>query len=495
MAHTPTPSDSGGDSSLGERSAASGKVAGTVTNRSDAIRPRFRPSRPGLIAAAVLVFGIVAAFVLWPRANAKVPVSEKPPTLESQAGEADEHGEEHSQEGSIELEDETAELMGVETAPAEVAEIEDTISTTGRVLVAPNAQAIVGAKVSGRVVSLSIVPGQDVRGGQTLAVVDSPEIADLRGQLAEARARLSIAEAAVARVGKAESRASAIQARNRMDLAEKSLNRKRKLVELGVSAARDLEEAETEFNNAKAEYEFQSNIQVAREQQEAQGEALAIRASVTRIAEQLAALGAAPSGNGGQVAITSAIGGTVIGVHATIGEAVTPDKEMILVMNLTNAIVEAQLPESQAARVAPGRRLFARVPGQPDGVIEGTVESVGRMVDPAKRTVPVRARITNTRALLRHEMGVEVQIAAGSRKQAVTVLTTALVDEEGVRVVYVKEGERYERRVVTVGAISYDRAEVLSGIEAGELVVSKGAYQLANARKGGGEEGGHDDDH
>ena len=176
-------------------------------------------------------------------------------------------------------------------------------------------------------------------------------------------------------------------------------------------------------------------------------------------------------------------------------EAVTPDKEILTVMNLSNVIVEAQLPESQAARVGPGRRLVARVPGVPEGGFEGTVESVGRMVDPAKRTVPVRARVDNTRALLRHEMGVEVQIAAGSSKRAVTVPTTALVDEEGLKVVYVKEGERYERRVVTVGSVSYNRAEILSGVEAGEEVVAAGAYQLANARKGGGEGGGHDDDH
>jgi cobalt-zinc-cadmium efflux system membrane fusion protein len=220
-----------------------------------------------------------------------------------------------------------------------------------------------------------------------------------------------------------------------------------------------------------------------------------MRATVARLASQLSSLGAAPNAKGGQIALSSPVSGTVIDVHAAVGEAVTPDKELLTVMNLSHVIVEAQLPESHAARVGRGRRLVARVPGVPDGVFEGTVESVGQMVDPAKRTVPVRARVTNTRALLRHEMGVEVQIASGASKQAVTVPATALVDEEGLKVVYVKEGERYERRVVTVGAISYDRAEILSGVEAGEDVVSKGAYQLANARKGGGEAGGHHDDH
>ena len=446
------------------------------------------------VAVAIVLVVLVALVAFWPREKNTVSVRETPPVLEGQ-GVGGEHTDEHSQEGAIELEDETAELMGVETEKAVEAEIDETIAATGKVLVAPNAQAIVGAKVSGRVVRVSAEPGQAVRAGQTLVVVDSPEVAELRGQLAEARARVSIAEAAVARVGKAESRSAAIQAKNRLDLAESTVNRKRRLVEIGAVARSELEAAEAEFRNAKAEYDFQSNVQVAREQSEAKGEAEAARATASRLADQLAALGAAPNAKGGQIALSSPVSGTVIDVSAVVGEAVTPDKALLTVMNLSNVIVEAQLPESQAARVERGRRLVARVPGVPDGVFEGTVESVGQMVDPAKRTVPVRARVTNTRALLRHEMGVEVQVTCGVRKRAVTVPVTALVDEEGLKVVYVKEGERYERRVVTVGAISYERAEILSGVETGEDIVSKGAYQLANARKGGGEEGGHHDDH
>jgi hypothetical protein len=72
---------------------------------------------------------------------------------------------------------------------------------------------------------------------------------------------------------------------------------------------------------------------------------------------------------------------------------------------------------------------------------------------------------------------------------------SALVDDEGLKIVYVKEGERYERRAVTLGSVTYQWAEVLSGIEEGEEVVTAGAYQLRNMKKGGDEEGGHHDDH
>jgi cobalt-zinc-cadmium efflux system membrane fusion protein len=92
-------------------------------------------------------------------------------------------------------------------------------------------------------------------------------------------------------------------------------------------------------------------------------------------------------------------------------------------------------------------------------------------------------------------MAIEARIATGVRKDSLLVRVAAIVEDEGIKVVYVKEGNRYERRPVTVGTIHYQWAEILSGVEAGEEVVTAGAYQLKNMQKGGGEEGGHHDEH
>lgn len=458
---------------------------------------RFSPRAGVVVAALALVALVAAAIWLWPRPKPTVAVVEKPPTAEGKhAGEdGEKHGDEHSQEGAIEVDEETAKLVGIKTEEAVQGQIEETIPTAGKVLVAPNAQAVIGAKVGGRAVRVLAEPGQAVRAGQVLVVIDSPQIADLRGQLIEARAKLQLAEQKIERTKKAENRAAMIQAKNRLDLSQANLERKRRLAELGAAAGREVAEAEAENKNAKAEYDYQSSIQITREQQEAASEEAQARAAVTRLTQSLAALGAGADGQGGTVSIASPIVGTVIDRHITVGETVTPDKELLTVMNLANVIVEAQLPEAQANRVRTGQRLIARIPGRAGQVFEGRVDSVGGAVDPGKRTVPVRARVTNTGAHLKHEMAVEVRIVSGGSKDALLVPVSALVDDEGIKVVYVKEGNRYERRPVTVGTISYQSAEILSGVEAGEEVVTVGAYQLKNMQKGGGEEGGHHDDH
>ena len=101
-------------------------------------------SRRLLIVGGVAVVAIIAVvmLLLWSRRTPKPAPVETPPTLESQKKE-----DEHSQEAAIEVSDETAELVGIKTEPATRGEIEETLPTTGRVLVAPNSEAIIGAKM------------------------------------------------------------------------------------------------------------------------------------------------------------------------------------------------------------------------------------------------------------------------------------------------------------------------------------------------------------
>jgi cobalt-zinc-cadmium efflux system membrane fusion protein len=451
----------------------------------------FRPSSQQklLIATVGLLIVALLAYFLWPRPPKTTLAAEKPPALESHAAE----GEEHSQEGAIEVSGEMAELVGIKTEEVTRGEIDETVATVGKVLVAPNSQAIIGAKVEGRAVRVLGEPGQRVGAGLALVIIDSPHIADLRGQLIEARAHVKAAEQKRERTARSENRSAVIQAKNRLDLAEATLERKKRLATMGAAAGREVAEAETDYKNAKAEYDFQSNIQFTREQQEAASEVELTRAVVLRLDQALAALGASSDGQGGMISINSPIAGTVVDRHVSVGQAVTMGSELMTVMNLANVIIEAQLPESQAGRVRAGQRLIARA-GAVDGTFEGKVESVANVIDPLKRTVAVRARVTNAGAHLMHEMAVEVRIVTGGSKDALLVPVSALVEDEGVKVVYVKEGDRYERRPVMVGTINYQFAEILSGVEAGEEVVTAGAYQLKNMQKGGGEEGGHHDD-
>jgi cobalt-zinc-cadmium efflux system membrane fusion protein len=408
-----------------------------------------------------------------------------------EARQTDQPGEDEGEAWVVEIDDETAELVGVATAPVIEGHIEDTLLATGRVLAAPNNIAVVGAKVEGRVVRVLVEPGQPVRAGQPLAVLESPQVADLRGQLSEARARLTLAQQKRERAAKSENRAAVIQAKNRLNLAEKVLERKRRLAELGAAAAREVVEAENDYRNAKAEYEYQSSIQFTREQDEAASEVQQMQAVVSRLEQALEAIGAAGE-LGGTLTLKSPITGKVVDRRASIGQPVTAGSELLTVMDLTTVIIQAELPEWRASAVRAGQRVIARAAGL---LFEGEVESVSSAVDTTKRTLAVRARVANKGGHLKHEMAVEVRVVTAERKQATLVPLSALVDDEGLKVVFIKEDHRFTRRVVTLGAVDGENAEVLSGLEPGRMVVTSGAYQVKNMRRGQGEEGGHHDEH
>ena len=97
-----------------------------------------------------------------------------------------------------------------------------------------------------------------------------------------------------------------------------------------------MDEAETEYRNAKAEYDYQAGIQITREQEQSVSEFEQARATVARLSQSLTALGAATSGQGGTISIASPISGTVIDRHISMGETVTEAKELMTVMNLAN---------------------------------------------------------------------------------------------------------------------------------------------------------------
>src|ERR1051326_1447592 len=141
-------------------------------------RSHISPRAVLLIVSAVFLLLAFIAFWLWPRMGKKDEGVEKPPTVEG-----NKQADEHSQEGAIEVTEDTAKLIGIKIEEVVRGQIEETLPAIGKVLVAPNGQAVVGAKVDGRAVRVMAEPGQVVSAGQVLVIVDSPQIADLRGQL------------------------------------------------------------------------------------------------------------------------------------------------------------------------------------------------------------------------------------------------------------------------------------------------------------------------
>lgn len=318
------------------------------------------------------------------------------------------------------------------------------VSVTGALQADQSRYAEVGISVTARVVRLLAEPGQTVRVGQVLAEARSTD-------LGRARAEHDAAEA-------------------RVTLARSALERKRALADR-IVPRREVQEAEADLAAALAELRA---------------------ASAT-----LQALGA-PATRGGDASrlpLVSPIAGTVIERNIALGQMIDPQHVAFRIGDLGKLWLIAQVFERDAVRVAigaPARVTLAAYPGQ---AFSGRVTYIGRQVEAASRTIPVRVELANPREMLRPGMSASAWLQVSTGQNIVTVPVASLQRVRDQWVVFVPKSERtFEIRNVGRGRDLQGEAEVLTGLVPGETVVVDGAFLLkaeAEKAEGGGDHHDH----
>lgn len=322
---------------------------------------------------------------------------------------------------------------GIELATVRLGPRVERVTASGTV--EPNELQIqdVTPLVSGRVERLSVVEGSAVRAGTVLLTMSSPEVAELQGNLRAAEARLAEADA--------------------------TLTRTRRLVDLGAGAGKDLVAAES-----------------------AQG---AAQADVAQLRQRLAALGASASIGSTAVASTTSVraasSATVIERLVNPGQWIEAGTAVIKLANLSTVWVVVNLPEARLPAVRVGAPVEIRVAALDNIVINGKVAYIESHLDAETRTAPVRVEVPNPGHRLRIGMFVEVAIEGQRTGGDQLMIPSAAVQRIGERtVVFVPldDAGKFQIRDVELGDEFDGLRVVLTGVRAGERVVSKGGFTL-----------------
>jgi cobalt-zinc-cadmium efflux system membrane fusion protein len=139
--------------------------------------------------------------------------------------------------------------------------------------------------------------------------------------------------------------------------------------------------------------------------------------------------------------------------------------------------VVGQVPDADAARARLARAAEIEVPGQPARIQTGKLVSVGKILDPKSRTLPITFAFGNGALGLPVGQTVFLHLLMDTTAPNPVVPASALVDDAGRPIVFVqREGETFERRAVTLGPRSGDIVQITEGLKAGDRVVTKGAY-------------------
>lgn len=337
--------------------------------------------------------------------------------------------------------------LKVTTFPAELRPGGEGVTATGELKVNEQAYAEVGAPIPGRIVRLPAEPGQLVRRGQPLAVLQSVELGQARAGWTATRARA--------------------------ELARQTAERKRGLAAERIVSRGELQRAEADLAAAEAE----------------------LRAAEAAVA----ALGVKVSPGEGDLSgfsLLSPIGGTVLERSAVQGQMADPSRPLFRIADLSRLWLVAQAPERDAGRVREGSPVRISLAALPGWEIRGSVSWVGREVDAHSRTVPVRIVLANEGGRLKPGMFATAWIGTGGEgEKVVAVPAGALQRMENRWIVFLPRGEgRFEARPVERGRDLGDEVAVAAGLKPGERVVVEGAFALrAEAeKKEGGEEHHHD---
>jgi len=458
---------------------------------------------------------------------------------------------------AVELSNEAVKEGQIETTLARSMVLQDELTVTGTITNTAKGRAVVTPPVSGKVVRLFVAPGDTVRLGQSLATIESPDLAqatsavtdadrlrlaadaDLRKSLAEldlAKARLRTAQVqldrqyALAKAG-AFSQPSLQAAQSELNDAQSDLqsvkedeavhkvqlDRAERLFKQELISRTDLEQArllvsqdavkrqhgEQRVDQAsvtlKREQQIaQKGLLTAREVQTAEAEARAARIDVERakigvdaakaaLAGANKALGNARgnysairgSGNssaGNSLTLTAPISGIVTERPATMGQAVERSSELFEIENLATVWVTAQVREKDIAAIQRGGKVQVTTAAYPGHRFPGVIQVVSTHLDAKSRTMPVQCLVQNDQGLLRENMFASVRIGVGKSGGTVAVPDSAL-DRHGDEIaVFVAEGSKYAKRLVKIGRAAGGFTEIVSGVKAGEKVVTKGLF-------------------
>jgi cobalt-zinc-cadmium efflux system membrane fusion protein len=338
----------------------------------------------------------------------------------------------------LRLTPEAAQQIGLAVAPAGRQPVEDVVEADGLTDLPPDARAGASSPFAGTVLRIATDRGREVRKGEVLAEVYSPELLAL--QLDLLREHLTT------------------------ELAAEQL---RLLKEAGPGIPRRrLQEAEATLSTS---HNRRDNL---RRRLELAG------LSAGQIDRLLAARELAAA-----VPVRAPGDGIVAGLDVVVGQSVRAEQPLVAVQDLSRPLVRAFVPERDAARVRVGQPARVRLAADPAAVLIGRVTRSGRVFSAADQAVSAWVELDappDRRVLPNQTARVTFTAAAGPPTLAVPL--AAVVRDGTQAFVFVRKPDgSFDRRAVTLGQSDDRFAEVLSGLTAGEPVAVSGAEGLQTA--------------
>ena len=372
-------------------------------------------------------------------------------------------------------------VVNVQAVPVEKKTLQVRIDADA--ILFPLQQAAIVPKITAPVKKFYVKRGSRVRKGQLLAVLENRDLAaaaeENQGAFSQAQAAYATTTAASLPEEVQKAQLDVQVAKEALDAAQKIFENRQNLFKQGALPRKDLDQASVNLVQARSQYDIaqkhlNSVLSVNREQEtkSAAGQLQSARGKYLGAQAQLR-----------YSEIHSPIDGAVTDRPLYAGEMPASGTPLITVMDLSQVIARAHVPQAEAAQLKTGDKAIIRAPNENE--VSGAVTIVSPALDPNSTTVEVWVQAKNPGQRLKPGSSVRVAMLAQTIPDALVVPATAvLTDSDGnTSLMVVGSDNRAHQTTVKIGAKQDDDVQILEGVQAGQKVVTVGAYGLPDKVK------------
>ena len=351
-------------------------------------------------------------------------------------------------------------------------------------ILTPLSQAVISPQISAPIAKFYVQRGSRVRKGELVATLDNRNLKaallDNQGSYDAAQAQYQTATKATVPEDLQKAKLDLAQAKANLALNQQIVKSRKQLFAEGAIPGRDLDTAQAALVQAQA------NDELARQHLQAVQD-VSGAAALKNAQGQLESAKGKYLGAEAQLQyseIRSPISGVVTERPLYAGETAAAGAPLLTVMDTSSLLAKVHLTQPQAQQLKVGDPVSVAVPGI-DKSISGEVTLLSPALDPGSTTVEVWVRLSNCDGSLKPGTPVHLLLAGRTVPNAVVVPTESLVTTSAGKkaIVIVGADGVAHMRNVSVGIQDNGRVQILSGISAGDRVITEGAYGLDNGTR------------
>ncbi|MCB1186691.1 efflux RND transporter periplasmic adaptor subunit [bacterium] len=347
----------------------------------------------------------------------------------------DDHAGHEDGPAMIELDAQQIRELGIASAPAGAGSLGRDLELTGEVGINEDSVTHVIPRVNGIVRKVHYVLGDNVRQGAVMLELDSTELA--------------------------EHKSAYLAVLSQLELLEETAKREQMLVEKGISAEQDYLEAKQAVDEKRIE---KRGIEQTLH-------ALGVSD------EQIAGIIANPEASLTGFTVYAPASGEIIEKHVTAGEMVGTEEPVFTIGNLNSLWVHLNVYPEDMADVRKGLEVLVD-PGHGIPSETGYIDYIEPIVGEATRTAVARVVLERASEAFRPGLFVTGHVEIGGDTVDIVVPRDAVIELDEDKLVFVRHGESFEPRVVSIGRTTASGTEIVNGLSAGEEIVVEGAFQL-----------------